>query len=327
MQNELLYAEPNNRTKENLYQSGRVIAAHVKETTPLQKTQKARAVWFTVALVILTMLVSALPASAQTRDLFNDTNIYGVLNGPYYPTQFTLSSPATITQLITYHWYFGRGATPGNIRLVNNQSGQAFGPFAAVGTSGQGGAPNVNWIATVNVPVPAGTYTVLDSSPSTWSHNAQSGYRGFAIVRGTPLTSPPAAADKGGNNPNNATPVYLIANSIDFPSAGIINDQVSSADPQDWYSFMLNQPAFTYSRNLMIVLNGVPANATVSLFRSTGSGLQTIPGVRQQVSGSAITLTGYVDVYYAYPYKWTYYVVVTSTNGVPTPYMLSIQAQ
>jgi choice-of-anchor C domain-containing protein len=42
--------------------------------------------------------------------------------------------------------------------------------------------PNANWIATPNVVIPAGTYTVIDSDPSTWSQNSGSGGQGFAAV-------------------------------------------------------------------------------------------------------------------------------------------------
>jgi hypothetical protein len=172
--------------------------------------QKARAfsVWLTLALAVLTMSVSARPASAQSTDLINYTNSYAVANGPQYPTRFTLSAPAAITQLITYHWNFGRGARPGFISL-QHQSGQTFGPFAAIGTSGQNGAPNVNWIANVNITLPAGTYTVLDSDPSTWSHNAQSGFQGFFILRGTLLTATDLI---------NYTNGYSVANGPQYPT-------------------------------------------------------------------------------------------------------------
>lgn len=143
-------------------------------------------------ILALILFVCAIPASAQVRDLYNNTNVNGVNNGPTSGPQFVLNAPARITQLVTYHWNFGQGASPGFIEL-RNSTGQTVGRFAATGTSGQGGAPNVNWVANVNVTVPAGAYTVSDSDPNTWSNNAQSGFRGFAIVRGSPLLQPPSA--------------------------------------------------------------------------------------------------------------------------------------
>jgi hypothetical protein len=146
------------------------------------------------ALAVATLAMSVRAAGAG--DLFNNTNIYGVSNGPSRPTTFSLSSAATITQVVTYHWNSGLGALPGTIFLQNNQSGQRF-MFAAASTSGQNGVRNVNWISNANVTIPAGIYTVLDSSQSTWSYNQQSGNAGFAIVRGTPAPQPPVPY--GGN--------------------------------------------------------------------------------------------------------------------------------
>ncbi|HKQ78212.1 MAG TPA: hypothetical protein VJ810_31220 [Blastocatellia bacterium] len=143
-------------------------------------------------LLCLVLFACAVPANAQAPDIYNNTNIEGVNNGPTTSPQFSLKAPARITQIVTYHWNFGRGARPGAISL-RNSNGQVFGPFAAVGSSGQGGAANVNWVATVNVTIPAGSYTVLDSDPNTWSNNARSGFRGFAIVRGSLLPAPPAS--------------------------------------------------------------------------------------------------------------------------------------
>ena len=127
-------------------------------------------------------------------DLFNNTNTSGVRNGPTASPQFTLASSAVITQLVTYHWNLGQGARPGyiSLQMVN---GPSFGTFSAFGTAGSG-VQNANWVANVNVTVPAGTYLVIDSDRNTWSNNNQSGFQGFAIVRGslqpTPSPKPPA---------------------------------------------------------------------------------------------------------------------------------------
>lgn len=157
--------------------------ARVRET----KTKKYLGLGLILGLILFAWVSSA---SAQVRDLYNNTNIEVVNNGPTRGLQFALNAPARITQIVTYHWNFGRGARPGTIAL-RNVNGQIFGPFAARGTAGQGGAPNVNWVADVNVSIPAGSYTVLDSDPGTWSNNSRSGFQGFAIVRGSLLSSPP----------------------------------------------------------------------------------------------------------------------------------------
>lgn len=282
--------------------------------------------WLALVLAMLLLSAPFSTAQAQGTDLFNNTNIYGVANGPQSLPQFSLSAPANIRQLVTYHWNFGQGSRPGTITL-RHQSGLTFGPFAAIGTSGQGGAQNVNWIANVNVNVPPGNYTVFTSSHNTWSHNAQSRFQGFTIVRGSLLPSPPPQPpDKGGNNPTLATPVNYIAASIDSPSVGIINDQVGSADPNDWYSFTLNQPPFRYQRNVGITLNGVTANMNIQVFRLNGAGLIPVT-FNQQRNGSTVVLNAVLDVYWSYPYKNTFLILVSSSNGITTPYQLSIQAR
>ena len=135
------------------------------------------------AILIVVLLAVPIFAPAQTTDIFNNTNVDAVANGPTAPTVFTLHSGATVTQLVTYHWNNAHGAVPGKIGLRSG-TGAVYGPFDATPSSGQGGAPNVNWTATVNLPLTPGDYTVVDTEPATWSQNARSGNRGFAIVRG-----------------------------------------------------------------------------------------------------------------------------------------------
>jgi hypothetical protein len=78
-------------------------------------------------------------------DLFNNSNTAAVFNAPPNVTVFTLSAPAVIKQLVTYHFNNGNGDPPGSISL-RNQSG-TVGTFAARGFPGQGGVPNANWVA------------------------------------------------------------------------------------------------------------------------------------------------------------------------------------
>src|SRR5262249_31038790 len=151
----------------------------------VKMTRKACAfsVCLTLALAALTVFLLARQAAAQNTDLFNNFNTLAVSTGPNLPPLFNLGpNPARITELVTYHWNTGRGATPNTIYL-RSSTGQIW-QFQARGDSGQNGAPSVNWVAAANVVVPAGYYTVLDSDPNTRSYNAQSGFRHFAIVRG-----------------------------------------------------------------------------------------------------------------------------------------------
>jgi len=127
------------------------------------------------------------PPTGLSTLLFDNFNAAGVSSGPQNPTTFVLNSTSEITQLATYHWNGGAGATPGTIALqLQVPSGvvPTFGPFMTVGVSGQNNVANAAWVATPNVIVPAGTYTVVDSGPATWSFNSGSNNSGFTRVWG-----------------------------------------------------------------------------------------------------------------------------------------------
>jgi hypothetical protein len=168
------------------------------------------ACWLRTAgtLVVLGTIVGlvgaqAAPAAASTPSiikLLNNTNIYGVLNGPKYSPSFTLAQTIVITQIFTYHWNNGQGTKPlygpgsavGALALFTS-TGTEVVWAPAYGSSGQNGSPNVNWTANVGsgTTLAPGTYYVGDSQPSTWSTNAQSGYAGFAEVFGYFAPAPP----------------------------------------------------------------------------------------------------------------------------------------
>ena len=63
-------------------------------------------------------------------------------------------------------------------------------PQPATGSSGQGGAPNVNWTLNfdpqTNPVIISGGYFCQDSNPATWSQDQQSNGNGFCIVTATP---------------------------------------------------------------------------------------------------------------------------------------------
>lgn len=121
--------------------------------------------------------------SKKPEVLFDNGNLYLVLNRPTRSTMFTFNTPCTITSFITYHWNDGRGAKPGTIGF-RQQGGRTFGPWKATGLKGQGNVPNASWLVEPNVTLPPGTYTILDSSPETWSHNAGSQGSGMSRIEG-----------------------------------------------------------------------------------------------------------------------------------------------
>jgi hypothetical protein len=118
--------------------------------------------------------------------LFANGNKEPVSSGPKKPTHFTIDRPHRIDDIRTYHWNNGEGASPGTIEL-HAADGTRYGPWEASASSGQDSKPNVNWLVSPGITVPAGTYTIVDGEPATWSHNADSGGAGFAFVRGRPV--------------------------------------------------------------------------------------------------------------------------------------------
>ncbi len=137
------------------------------------------------------------PAGKESP-ILNNGNIYGVANGPTSPTTFKVTAKWVLTYIQTYHWNSGTGASPGWIGIYD-QSGAKYGPWRAGGTPGQGGVRNAYWEVRPNIVLPPGTYTIVVSSPETWSHNAQSGGKGFAVVKGYPAGAGQTSA--GGTPP------------------------------------------------------------------------------------------------------------------------------
>lgn len=114
--------------------------------------------------------------------VFDNGNIQAVANGPTHPTLVTISAPTRLTRLVNYH-YFNGGERPGTIGL-RHENGTLHGPWQTSGLVGQGGVQNAYWEAWPMVDLPVGTYTVIDSSPATWSWNNASGGRGFTRLEG-----------------------------------------------------------------------------------------------------------------------------------------------
>lgn len=132
-------------------------------------------------------------SGAQTK-LFDSSNVYGVVNGAKQPSFSTGGKAYCLASITTYHWNNGQGKKPGTIGLTGTTT---VGPLPATGSSGQGGAPNVNWTVNFSSAKPVvvnGSYSCNDSDPATWSQNQQSHGTGFCIVYGTPATKTGPAA-------------------------------------------------------------------------------------------------------------------------------------
>jgi hypothetical protein len=139
------------------------------------------------------------PAPGRGELIFEVGNVGGVGNGPSKTTKLKLSSPHVVTLIRNYHWNSGRGAAPGSIAL-KGKDGDIYGPWQATGSPGQGGVPNAYWTVYPNIALPAGTYSVIDSDPATWSHNTESNNRGFVRVEGYPADAGQAPASPSSGN-------------------------------------------------------------------------------------------------------------------------------
>jgi hypothetical protein len=131
-----------------------------------------------------TVTPTAKPGAGE-QQMFIVTSIGVALNGPSAQTRFVLHRPWLVTRLVTYHWNNGQGAEPGYMVLLSDD-GNAYGPWWAEGEEGSGGVANANWVARPNVVIPAGTYTLFDSDPSTWAQNEETGGRGMSWGYGIP---------------------------------------------------------------------------------------------------------------------------------------------
>ena len=243
------------------------------------------------ALAALTCIVAvAVPRSAQAAVVFNNANTAAVTNctaGVACGPVFHLTAPTFVGQIVTYHWTGGQGEVAGRVSI--GLSG-ATAVAAAVAT-GSPATKNVlaNWTVSVNRTLAAGAYTVVDTRPSTWSQNAGSQHKGFAIVSGT-ATSAGAVAPiaKPGGPPAPLTAPKPIActlrNGFQFLCFGQV---ITLNENPIVYGTMLTltvNPASGYSFDPATVLVVEPVAGV-----GFGGGLRTLCGA---LSGTACPFTG-----------------------------------
>jgi hypothetical protein len=125
----------------------------------------------------------ATPTPAVEEQIFKVLSIGAAYNGATTPTTFSVSESWLVTYILTYHWNNGQGKTPGTIGL-RASDGATYGPWQATGEPGQGGVPDANWVVRPNVVIPPGSYTVIDSDPSTWAQNDETGGAGMSWANG-----------------------------------------------------------------------------------------------------------------------------------------------
>lgn len=236
------------------------------------------------------------PADASAEEkIFDNGNIGGVSNGPTQPTTFTLSKATYITRIENYHYYNG-GKKPGTI-AVKHSNGQVYGPWQAYGLIGQGGVQNATWVVQPKMQLPAGTYTVIDSDPSTWSQNGQSKGCGFTVVW-VPKTAKPVSTTK---EPAPATPPAPAPKTTPAPEPpattvtgtlyGTVFKTREEAKPSNPYD-LSGEPLPNTAVTIRYTLNGKAVSKTVNSdangkFEFTGLPLNTVI----QVSSRGITVS------------------------------------
>jgi len=276
-------------------------------------------------LLGLVIFAGAQTASAQV-DLYNNTNPDAVRNNPTSAPRFTLRATTTITQVQTYHWNFGRGATPRFIG-ISRRNGQLVGWFAARAVTGPGTVANTNWLATPNVTLPAGQYNLLDYDVSTWSNNARSNFVGFGIVRGfvptTPPPPPPPTNDVAGSSCTTGTLLSPIP-SVAFQS---ISDGIGGSDSADCFLLtvgLANGSPFYPPRNVTVALATPPGNASLALIAAQnirnyyGSTIYFAGQVVATLPAGLATKTVSLGLY-----EGSYCVQVIGT-AIPTTYTLTV---
>ncbi len=104
----------------------------------------------------------------------------GIDGGGGKPPTVTQDKAYFVTEVCAYHWNNGTGAPAGEISLKATD-GKVYGPWKTTLRN------SVYWIAQPNQDIPAGTYTLIDSDPSTWAQNSGSGGTGMGWAYGIPV--------------------------------------------------------------------------------------------------------------------------------------------
>jgi len=120
--------------------------------------------------------------SKESKVIYNSWNTRSVNSNPTCSPFFTITEPQMITYIDTYHWNNAAGAPGGTISLRDGY-GTRYGPWEVDTSLDQSEVPKGYWVAHPNEVIPAGTYTIEDSDPATWSQNSESPC-GFSKVEG-----------------------------------------------------------------------------------------------------------------------------------------------
>ncbi|EKD33320.1 MAG: hypothetical protein ACD_76C00045G0006 [uncultured bacterium] len=113
---------------------------------------------------------------SEPREIFRVDSLYTVFGGGT-PTAFTLDKTYRVTELGTYHWNDGNGSPAQTLQIVS-ADGKTYGPWQTTIRD------RYYWIATIDIELPPGSYTVIDSEPATWAQNEETKGMGIAWMFG-----------------------------------------------------------------------------------------------------------------------------------------------
>lgn len=117
-------------------------------------------------------------APFDTTVIFDNHNEQEAQTGSAESPEVHLGTGALVTTLFAWH---PAGVNVDNLS-IQAEDGTVYGPWTAVTDANNGAV--VQWKVTPNLALPAGLYTVLDSSETTWFHNSGSNGAGFARMEG-----------------------------------------------------------------------------------------------------------------------------------------------
>jgi hypothetical protein len=130
---------------------------------------------------------ATVPPGAEPQEMYTNLSLGVANNGATAPTTFTITSAWLVTEIIDYHWNDGKGAKQTGTIALLGPGGTTYGPWQVDGQPGCCGVQDAYWVVNPNVVIPAGTYTVIDSNPETWSQNSETGGAGMSWGKGIPM--------------------------------------------------------------------------------------------------------------------------------------------
>ncbi|MBQ3389751.1 MAG: S-layer homology domain-containing protein [Firmicutes bacterium] len=182
------------------------------------------AIILSLALVItLTPMTASAVSVTDYKSLGSNFNTGAVQNDPTHLNVLSVNTNTRIDAITTYHWNYGKGATPGTISI--KMDGQVVGTWQATGRSGSG-ANNVYWDAFPHYTmVPGHEYTIVDSGEATWSWNSGTGGAGMMEIFGEKNVATPTSNPAGYK-----TSAWAVGEVQDADVEGLIPTSMSGKD-------------------------------------------------------------------------------------------------